>query len=370
MQATTLISAVLILFGALTLGVAAAQTGKILTLISGTPHEQSWGRLRILMFLFLLGYMGALGVVFTASEEALSLLMGAVFLGGAAFVMLVVRLGHTTMSELSAAAVTEKKRRHDLQRTLGTLEHTNEALTKSNAELEQFAYVASHDLQEPLRKIKAFGDLLGQEFADELGEDGQMYVERMRKAAGRMSTLIDDLLAFSRVTRKGEEFVELDLQKIADNVIDDLQTRLEETKGAVEMDPLPTLPVRKTQMRQLIQNLISNGLKFQRKDVPPVVKITVENIEDPDLGPMCQFTFQDNGIGFDPKHSERIFGIFQRLHGRSEYEGTGVGLSICQKIVIGHGGRIHAEGTPGEGARFIFTLPRERVALPGSDDES
>jgi light-regulated signal transduction histidine kinase (bacteriophytochrome) len=240
------------------------------------------------------------------------------------------------------------------------------ALERSNRELQMFASVASHDLQEPLRKIEAFGDRLERKCRDALSEDGRLYVDRMRSAATRMRTLINDLLDYSRVTTKARPFVQVALARIAADVVADLQVTIEACGGRVEIDPLPRLEADPTQIRQLMQNLIANALKFRRPDQPPVVRLSavVHGREHGDGGPAerCTLRIADNGIGFDTKYLERIFSIFQRLHGRNEYEGTGIGLATCRKIVERHRGAITAESAPGEGATFIVTLPLRQPA--------
>ncbi len=224
-------------------------------------------------------------------------------------------------------------------------------LEQANTELEEFAHVASHDLQEPLRKIQAFGDRLNSRYHDALDERGSDYLQRMQNAAARMQRLIDDLLAYSRLTTKAYPFAPVDLAEVTQGVVSDLEVRIEQTGGRVEVGDMPTIDADPTQMRQLLQNLISNGLKFHKKE-PPVVKVHAKL-----LGEVCQMIVEDNGIGFDEKYLDRIFTIFQRLHGRLEYEGTGIGLAICRKIVERHGGSITAESKLGEGATFIIALP-------------
>lgn len=222
----------------------------------------------------------------------------------------------------------------------------------SNRELQDFAYVASHDLQEPLRKIQAFGDRLNSKYGDVLTDKGRDYLARMQNAAARMQVLIEDLLSFSRVTTKAQPFLPVNLKEITTAVVSDLEVRIEETGGRVEIGTLPQVEGDASQMRQLFQNLIGNALKFHKKDVPPLVKVEATR-----QGNMYEIKVIDNGIGFEEKYSDRIFTIFQRLHGRSTYEGTGIGLAVCRKIVERHGGTITAQSIPGEGATFIFTLP-------------
>ncbi len=234
----------------------------------------------------------------------------------------------------------------------GGLAQKAEALARSNAELEQFAYVASHDLQEPLRKIQAFTNRLVSKHKQALDEQGNDYLDRVQNAAHRMQTLINDLLTFSRVTTKAQPFISVDLAKVAQGVVSDLEVRIERTNGRVEVGDLPTINADPLQMRQLLQNLIANGLKFHKEDESPVVKLYAKSVNG-----TCQIFVQDDGIGFDEKYLDRIFTIFQRLHGRLEYEGTGIGLAVCRKIVERHGGSITAKGAPGHGATFIATLP-------------
>lgn len=244
-----------------------------------------------------------------------------------------------------------------VQRRTAQLEVTNLNLQRSNQELQDFAYVASHDLQEPLRKIQAFGTILQDEYADNLGE-GYDYLVRMRSAAARMSTLIEDLLAFSRVTTHAKEHAEIDVSTIIDEVIDDLEARIKDTQGTVTVDAMPKIYADPLQMRQLFQNLIGNALKFHRPDVPPIVTVSskITDPTDSDDG-AYEISVNDNGVGFDEKYLDRIFAVFQRLHGRDSYEGTGIGLAVCRKIVERHDGTITATSTPGKGSTFIITLP-------------
>ncbi len=229
-------------------------------------------------------------------------------------------------------------------------------LERSNRELQDFAFVASHDLQEPLRKIQAFGDRLRGKHGEVLGPEGIDYLERMQRAAHRMHVLINDLLTFSRVTSKGQPFVPTDLGQIAREVLSDLEVRIEQTGGRVEVGALPALDADPLQMRQLLQNLIGNALKFHRDGEHPHVTVSGSVIRDGGP-PRARIVVADDGIGFDMKYLDRIFTPFQRLHGRLEYEGTGMGLAVCRRIVERHGGTLTAESAPGEGARFLITLP-------------
>lgn len=257
------------------------------------------------------------------------------------------RTAELMKANVAMLAEVEERRRAEEREAAAARE-----LRRSNAELEQFAYVASHDLQEPLRKIQAFGDLLGTKHGAALPAEGQGYVGKMKSSAGRMSRLIDDLLSFSRVSTHTKPFTRVSLATTVEEVVDDLELRAEKVGGRIEVGELPEVDGDPIQMRQLFQNLIGNALKFHRPDVPPVVRVSAERGADGWV-----LAVADNGIGFEERHAGRIFQVFQRLHGRDEYEGTGVGLAICRKIVDRHGGTITAHGRPGEGATFVVTLP-------------
>jgi len=239
-------------------------------------------------------------------------------------------------------------------------EHSQK-LERSNRELQDFAYVASHDLQEPLRKIEAFGDRLVTRYGKDLPDDGRMFLDRMQNAAGRMRRLINDLLDYSRVTTKARPFTRVALDEVLTGVLSDLQIRLEESGAIIKHETLPVIDADATQMRQLLQNVLANALKFRKPDVKPEVSITCSTDDgSTPLGlrpPHVRIEIRDNGIGFDNKYKDQIFTIFQRLHGRLEYEGTGVGLATVRKIVERHGGWIDADGQPGIGATFIIELP-------------
>jgi len=244
--------------------------------------------------------------------------------------------------------ITERKNAEEnLKATLMDLE-------RSNKELEQFAYVASHDLQEPLRKIQAFSDRVKTKWGDVLTEQGRDYLDRMQNAANRMQKLVVDLLTFSRVTTKAQPFDTVNMNNVAREVLSDLESLIQRTGGKVEVENLPDIEADSGQMYQLLQNLIGNALKFHKKENCPFVKVYSKIFEE---NKSCQIFVQDNGIGFEQKYLERIFVIFQRLHGRDEYEGTGIGLAICKKIVERHGGTITAKSILNEGTTFIITLP-------------
>ena len=199
----------------------------------------------------------------------------------------------------------------------------------------------------------AFGDRLKTHAGAALDETGRDYLTRMQKATARMQHLIDGLLQYSRVGTKGHPFEPVPLDEVVADVVSDLETRIEQSGGRVEVGPLPVIEADKLQMRQLFQNLIGNALKFRKPDQPPVVRVVCR----PGTNGCAEITVADNGIGFEEQYRERIFQLFQRLHGRDEYEGTGIGLSVCQKIAERHGGQLTAQSVPGEGSAFIVTLP-------------
>jgi PAS domain S-box-containing protein len=259
--------------------------------------------------------------------------------------------GRRAGSVLIFKDITERKRGEE------NLSQKAAELARSNAELEQFAFVASHDLQEPLRKIQAFGDRLKAKLDQALTPEPREYLDRMQNAAARMRNLIDDLLAFSRVIRNVEPFAPVSLAQITKEAIADLEVRIEKTAARVEVGDLPTLEADPTQMRQLMLNLIGNALKFQPPDAHPLVKVNGRTVTSISGEQYCELTVQDNGIGFEQQYAEKIFVVFQRLHGRGEYEGTGVGLAVCRRITDRHQGTIIAKGVPGQGATFTVTLP-------------
>ncbi len=223
----------------------------------------------------------------------------------------------------------------------------------SNRELQDFASVAAHDLQEPLRKIIAFSDRLLTKFREHLPDEAKDYLDRTMRSTRRMQTLIDDLLSYSRVASRGQPFERTDLNLVLRGVLDDLEVSIEEAKAKLHIGNLPTLDADGLQMRQLLQNLIANSLKFRKPNIEPEVTISAAV-----HGDKVEMRIKDNGIGFDEKYLDRIFTIFQRLHGRDEYPGTGVGLAVCRKIVERHGGVITAKSQPGNGSEFIVTIPK------------
>jgi len=267
----------------------------------------------------------------------------------------VVELG-ADVESLRLRVVTELANAVETQRLL---EAQAEELRRSNAELEQFAYVASHDLQEPLRKVTSFCQMLERRYGDQLDERARQYIRFAVDAAKRMQVLINDLLAFSRVGRvndgtgRSDRWGPVVLAEALGEALGNLSTRLAENDAEVTTGPLPTVPGDRTLLVMLLQNLVGNAVKFRSPDRPPVIAVAAE----PD-GETWRLAVQDNGIGIDPQFADKIFVIFQRLHTRDEYSGTGIGLALCKKIVEFHGGRIWLDPGYRDGARFVFTLPR------------
>ena len=256
--------------------------------------------------------------------------------------------------------------RDELEVEISERKRVQEKLNRSNEELEQFAYIASHDLQAPLRKITAFSDRLKNKYSDVIDERGQEYLVRMQNAAQRGQQMINDLLELSRVTTDGKPFQKTLLNQVIQDVLCDLEVDIEKSGGSVEVGDLPAIEADATQMRQLFQNLIANALKFHKPETPPEVTISTNG----DTSSQVQISVQDNGIGFEEEFIERIFQPFHRLHGQSEFEGSGIGLSVCRKIVERHGGGIEAQSQPGEGTTFIITLPTHVKQSSQSSDGS
>lgn len=257
----------------------------------------------------------------------------------------------------------------DIKKAHQSLESKVSELNRSNKELEQFAYVASHDLQEPLRKIRAFGDRLQNKYSLQLPAEGIDYINRMQNASERMQVLIDDLLTFSRISRPNEEFKAVNIKEIIRGVLLDLEFTIEKKNASTEIVGEEIVKAIPSQMRQLFQNLISNSLKFTKEDIKPEIKISIDKVSGTEVSSKvlslngdkdyCKIELCDNGIGFNNDYAEKIFTLFQRLHTRSEYEGTGIGLAVCKKIVENHSGFMEATGTEGVGAVFNIFIPFE-----------
>lgn len=288
---------------------------------------------------------------------------------------------HNAYSQMEAQVVARTRELQELNQRLKEdvqrrtlleeeLREKAEQLTATNAELERFAYVASHDLQEPLRKIQAFSDLLKREYENDLPEEALQYVLIMQNAAHRMNKQTKDILTLSRLSWDSIKFANVDLAEVVEEVEFDLAERIEESGGKLEIGDLPIVPGDRTQIRLLMQNLLVNAFKYRDADSTPEVKVDAmlhERGAPGTGGAYVELTIQDNGIGFDQEDAERIFSIFQRLHGRSEFDGTGIGLAICKKIVENHNGAIEAVSSRGEGAIFKIQLPTSQPTRRNND---
>ena len=265
--------------------------------------------------------------------------------------------GDVTGMRTALLDITERKRMAD------SLAIQAEKLRRSNEELERFAYVASHDLQEPLRMVASFTQLLSQRYSGKLDQTADRYINYAVDGAKRMQQLITDLLTYSRVNNKQIDICPIACAALLDSAMANLQVAVEESGTSVVRETLPEICADKGQFVQLLQNLIGNAIKFRRQDRAPLIHISAL-----DQGDNWRLSVRDNGIGFEPKHSERVFEVFQRLHTRTEYPGTGIGLAICQRIVERHGGKIWAESEPGVGSKFHFTIPKNGRKEPTNHD--
>lgn len=286
--------------------------------------------------------------------------------------LILLFMGRAVISHLSRSLARSEAMRRDVERSHEELIHRQTELNRSTSELQtlaheleqsnrdlrDFAYVASHDLQEPLRKIQMFADRLQSKYGATVSDEQNAYLERILVSAQRMQQLINGLLTLSQITTRGSTFVAVNLETVAHQVLADLETRLVQTGGHVEVSALPTLQADPLQMRQLFQNLFDNALKFHHPHIPPLVRVSADALsETPADHSFCRITIRDNGIGFDEKYLERVFKPFERLHSIAEYDGTGMGLAICSRIIERHGGSLSATSAPGEGSVFIVTLP-------------
>ncbi|MDO9375958.1 MAG: ATP-binding protein [Ferruginibacter sp.] len=242
------------------------------------------------------------------------------------------------------------------------LQQMNHELELSNHDLQQFASVASHDLQEPLRKIQIFSNFLKERFATDLTQEASAYLDKIISSSQRMKVLIIDILSYSQLSQEDNSYVFTDLNVLINEVLEDYEILLKEKKASIIVDPLPSIEVNPGQMRQVFQNIISNALKFIRKDTPPYIRISANpgvdgNEPATNNESFCYLSFKDNGIGFDDKFARTIFTLFRRLHTKDKFEGTGIGLAISKKIIEKHRGNIIAKGQEGVGSEFIIVLP-------------
>jgi PAS domain S-box-containing protein len=274
--------------------------------------------------------------------------------------------GGTSMSVIVTDLTVQKATQRLLKSNNERLEEMNTALEVSNHDLQQFASVASHDLQEPLRKIQMFSELLKDKHMDELPEDSVRYLEKIIDSSNRMRTMIIDILSYSRLSTHSDSYVLTDLNALVQEVLKDFELRIQEKNARILIDPLPEVEVNPGQIRQVFQNLISNALKFSRAGQAPVIDIKRGVFSDPanpEDEPMCSIQITDNGIGFDEQYVEKIFSLFQRLNTKDIYEGSGIGLAVTKRIIDKHNGRIRAQSKEGMGSTFIISLPLRQHKL-------
>ncbi len=342
------LSFVLISLGAFFMLLAILKTRKLLHLLKEIKEKfLLWKILFILMVSFFAGYLVSLFLISEGLKEILVLLTGLVFFFGALFVYIVVRVSSVTIYALSKKNKTEELNKE--------LEKNISLLKTANKELEQFAYVASHDLQEPLRTISNFVGLLDKTYSGKGDDDTKLYFNFILNATAKMQNLIKDLLDYSRVG-KSITFSTVDCNIIFKEVIVGMGASIKESNAEIISAALPEVNGNATQLKQLFQNLISNSIKFRKKNSVPKIEITVEETAKEYL-----FAVKDNGIGIEERHINKLFVLFQRLHAETEYPGTGIGLAISKKIVTLHGGKIWVESKLGVGSIFYFTLPKEKI---------
>lgn len=341
---------ILVSLGAFFMLLAILKTRKLFQLLKKIKEKFFlWKVLFLMMVFFFVGYLASLFIISAGLKEILILLTGLVFLFGALFVYIVVRVSSGTISALNDKNNTEELNK-ELEKNIFLLQNANK-------ELEQFAYVSSHDLQEPLQTISNFVGLLEKTYSGKTDDDTKLYFKFILTATTKMQNLIKDLLDYSRVG-KSITFTTIDCNKILKDVIADLELFIKESHAKITSAHLPVLKGNETELKRLFQNLISNAIKFRKKNVIPEINITVENKETEYL-----FAVKDNGIGIEEQHINKLFIIFQRLHSVEEYSGTGIGLATCKKIITLHKGKIWAESKLGEGSTFYFTLPKEKFGV-------
>lgn len=280
-----------------------------------------------------------------------------------------IAINKSLQNEINDRKASEEKVSDLNKKLLSTIE----GLEKANKELDRFAFMASHDLQEPLRKIRTFSDRLQVKYKDKLDEDGLLNINRIQKSAVRMEELINDILTFSKLSDQKDLFVKTDLNILVRETLEDLQNTINEKNAEVQIDDLPDLYVNPRLMKPLFFNLLSNALKYCKKNVPPIIRISAEHCTDENMNgktslaeKYCRIFIKDNGIGFEQQYAEQIFEMFQRLHSQAEYKGNGIGLTLCQQIVEKHNGFITALSKVNEGTTFIVSLPVKQKEMQGT----
>lgn len=307
----------------------------------------------MLLFLVLRGLHPTVTAEFALGTRVIALAIGSVAgltLGLHEAAMVRKREIEGRNEELERTRTRLEARNEELERTRAELQEAVQKLEASNERLDRFASTAAHDLQEPLRMVSSYLDLIERRYDDELDEDGEVFISYAVDGADRMQTMIDDLLVYSRVETRGDPFEPVALDEVLEDVLADLQVKIDEQAARISADTLPQVRGDPSQLRQLFQNLLSNAIEYSED--APQVDISVQ-----DRGEECVISVRDDGVGIDPDDQERIFELFQRLHGIDEHAGTGIGLALCRRIVERHGGTIWVDSEPGEGSTFSFTIP-------------
>jgi len=337
MENFTLLTVGLILGGAIILLLAISRTHKIFKFLTLKKTRSSWRNLYLLMTFFFLGYLTVMLIVFMGYKDILPLLTGVIFFFGAVFVFIVVTTGSKTLK--------------NLQEVNEGLEEKIQEMKGQNHELQQFNYATSHDLQEPMNTVIGCVSMLQQDYGDKMDEKANRFMTYSIQAADRMKELILGLSDFLKIGRERYRDV-TDLDNLANIVIQELHASIESSGARIKVENLPTLNVNAKDMKRVFQNLISNALKYRKPDETPEITISAERQDEKSW----LFTVKDNGIGINENSFEKVFQIFAQLHQRDKYEGMGIGLSICKKVVELHGGKIWPESEVGVGTTFYFTL--------------
>ena len=340
----------LILIGAGIMLYAIVFTRKILVVVHTLKIQKTWVLLIVLMSIFFVGYLIAAGLVISENKNLVVLITGFIFCFGAVFVAITVHTGYSTIMAIRKLYKTSEQA-EELKKAQVELINMNNQLLYKNRELGQFAYIASHDLQEPLRTMHSFTQLLEEQYKGKLDEDADKYIRFISEASTRMSEQIKGLLDYSKIGSE-KQLDLVDCNEVANLLLGDLDSVIKESKAKIQIDKLPTLNAYPTELKQLFHNLITNAIKYRKKDQDPLINIAALREDG-----HWKFSFADNGIGIEDQHKEKIFILFKRLHGRAEYEGEGIGLAQCKKIIELHGGKLWVNSQYNQGSTFYFTIP-------------
>ncbi len=336
MESADYLTIALVLVGAVILFFAMLQTRKIFKLLTDQKFQRNWRNLFVLMAFFFLGYFGVIYIIYTGKADILQILTGVIFFFGAVFVFLVGLMGSSTFKMLQEA-------------NIGLEEKVN-LLRARNDQLTQFNYATSHDLKEPINTVIGCISHLREEYGDRLDEKGQKFMRYAIQAADRMIELIEGLSDYLKIGRE-RTFTTANLNYLVMNVLEELQGSIQASNARVKVEDLPSIEVNEKEIKRVFQNLISNALKYRDPEKDPKIRVSAE----PSNG-HWSFQVKDNGIGIEENALSRVFQIFRQLHQRGQYEGMGIGLAICKKIVELHGGSIWVQSEPGKGSSFYFTL--------------